>query len=195
MSSLAIVDQLYVYSEGVHWNYKLLCFSTSSNIVYLLISAYFLLNSRKPSGILEDRVNHVAKLEFYMLLICGIWMFAYPDQFCMGLRGSNESYRSMARGCGAMIIAASFQSFFVSDFIFLSDKQTFMLARLIGNMLELVVILAGTYYFKVLSSWPGLCWFASFNLAYSVFLLYGYLISSSSTSSSCAGEKEKEKSS
>lgn len=176
---MVILDNFFVYFEGVHWNYKLLCFVTSFAMVVLGINAYFLTKIKKPSGILEDRVNHVAKLDFYLFFACGIFIYAFPDHFCIGLSSSNESYRSLARAVGANVIAASFQSFFVSDFIFVNDKRTFMLSRLIGNQVELVVIFVGYYCLHALSKAPGLCWFVSLNVVYSLLVFYGFTTSNS----------------
>ena len=176
---MVILDNFFVYFEGVHWNYKLLCFVTSFAMVVLGINAYFLTKIKKPSGILEDRVNHVAKLDFYLFFACGIFIYAFPDHFCIGLSLSNESYRSLARAVGANVIAASFQSFFVSDFIFVNDKRTFMLSRLIGNQVELVVIFVGYYCLHALSKAPGLCWFVSLNVVYSLLVFYGFTTSNS----------------
>lgn len=175
-STLTIIDNIIVYFEGVHWNYKILCFVTSFAFVNLFINAYFLSRSIKPNGVLEDHANQIAKLDFFLLFACGIFIYAFPDHFCIGLRVSNESYRSMARSIGAIVTSAAFQSFFVSDFIFVSDKKTFLLVRLIGNFLELVVILSGHYWFNVLSIMPSFCWFVSLNLVYTALILYGYLV-------------------
>lgn len=165
-STLSIFDNIYVYFEGAHWNYKILCFGTSLAVTNLFINAYYLLTqeSSKPTGVLVDkaniRANLMAKVDFYLLLAFGIIAYAFPDSICMGLTASNESYRSIVRAIASMLVGASLQSLFVPEFKFLSDKKEFFKCRFIGQLLELPVILAGRYWYNALST-EGTLFFGS----------------------------------
>ena len=174
--TLIIVDTLYAYNEDIHWNSKLLCTVTSAAISHLVINAYFLHKCRKPSGIMEDTVNQVAKLDFYLLALSSFVMYAFPDKFTVGLLGSNSSYRSLARFGGAVIFSLAFESFFVAEFIYVSDKKKFMLSRLLGSLLELGIILLGFFYFKVLDT-SGLGFLVPLNIFYDIVCLYGFCVS------------------
>jgi hypothetical protein len=103
-------------------------------IANLIVSGYFLIVSKKPSGQnpFRDGVNSIAKLEFYLLLISGLVMYSFPDRSAarLGALGyPNESYRCLTRYVGAFTVSFSIESFCLSDFIFLKDKKNFMLSR------------------------------------------------------------------
>ncbi len=149
--------------------------STGFQVIHLGVSAYFLMIEPKTSGNVEQKVNQIAKVEFFLLFSCGIFMYSFPDQYCFGLLESDNSYRSIARGSAAMVISASFQSLYVSEFKYSSDKKTFMLSRLFSNLAELVVIFIGYYCLHALNM-TGVYVFLACNFAYSLLVLYGYLI-------------------
>ena len=176
---MIIVDTLYARKETDYWNYKLICLVTSFAIFNLLINAYYLAKCRQPSGIMNDPVNQIAKFDFYLLLLSSIVMYAFPDQFTVGLVGSNSSYRSLARFGGAVIFSLGFESFFVAEFVYLIDKRKFMLSRLLGSLLELVFITLGYAYFRVLGS-DGVGFLVPLNIFYDFVCLYGFCITKES---------------
>lgn len=137
---MIIIENYYSYTEGIHWTYKLLCFSTSYCIFQLIISIYFLAVTKKPRGFdhFQDPVNHIAKVECYMLLSAGLIMFAFPEQAMIGLTGVNESHKSLCRTCGAILFSLSFESFCLSEFVWIKDKKTFMLSRLVVSIFDYI---------------------------------------------------------
>lgn len=177
-NTLILVENIYSYKSSFHWNYKLLCSSGSFALFSMLISVYFYLTTKRPrsSNQFADRVNNIAKLESFIVLIAGLVMFAFPDLAMLGLKNSNETYRSLCRTSGILLFSFSFESFSISDFVYLKDKKTFMLTRLIGSLIELGVILAGQYYFKVFKMMPETALLISINMTYNLIVLYGYAI-------------------
>lgn len=177
-NALILIENVYTYKSSFHWNYKLLCSSGSFALFSLLISGYFYVSTKKPrsSNRFADRVNSIAKLESFMVLTAGLTMFAFPDLAMVGLKGPNETYRSLCRTCGILLFSFSFESFAIADFIYLKDKKTFMLTRLIGSVLELAVILAGHYYFKVFPLVPEAAILIAVNMAYNFLVFYGHFV-------------------
>ncbi len=174
---MVIIDNFIVYMEDEHWNYRLIYFSSVFALVVLLINAYFLLTEHKITGNLEHRVNQIAKLEFFLLFASGIFMYAFPDSFFLSLKNSNNSYRSIARGCAAMVIAASFQALFVSEFCFSSDKKIYMKSRLFGHIFEPMAIFIGYYILRPLQvDGEYVLVHVLSNLSYGLLFLYGFLI-------------------
>jgi len=175
---LILMENIYSYKSSFHWNYKLLCSSGSFALFSLLISVYFYLNTPRPrsSNQFADKVNNIAKLESFIVLMAGLLMFAFPDLAMLGLKNSNETYRSLCRTSGILLFSLSFESFTISDFIYLKDKKTFMLTRLIGSLIELGVILAGHYHFKVFAMVPETAILILINMTYNLIVFYGYVI-------------------
>lgn len=119
-------------------SFKYLCFVTSQSLAHLAISVYFLSRTPKPSGQnpFKDLANSIGKLDFYICFVSGAYVYAFPDRVNLALAGAtaavtNESYRSLTRSCGALILAISLQSFCMSEFKFIRDKKSFFLARLL----------------------------------------------------------------
>lgn len=179
-NTLLICENIVSYAEGVHWNYKLLCLVTSFAIANLIVSGYFLIVTKKPSGQnpFRDGVNSIAKVEFYLLLVSGLVMYAFPDKSASRLGAidePNESNRCLTRFVGAFTISFSIESFCVSEFIYLKDKKNFMLSRLYGSLMELTLFLSGYYYFHIYS-FEVLTQMLVLNTIYNVCVFYGYII-------------------
>ena len=172
---MIIIDNAIVYTESVHWNYRLMYFSAAFSLVILVINAYFLFIEPKPTGNLANQVNQLAKLDFFILFATGIFMYAFPDNYCFGLQASDNSYRSIARANGAMVTAAAFHSLYVSEFFYSNDKKNLMLSRLFGNLIELFVVFIGYYFLNALNL-EGAYIFVACNMGYSMLILYAYLI-------------------
>lgn len=124
-------------------NYKILGLVGLFAATNVLINAYFICVGKKPWGRhpYEDRVNHVAKIEAYFLLTIGLVMLAFPDRsMVVYLNNSNESYRSLFRSCGALVLSLAFESYCMSEYIYLKDKKQFMLSRLSVNFSTMSLI-------------------------------------------------------
>ena len=121
----------------------------------MLISAFYLARIERPRGsnpFYRDVVNSVAKLEHYLLTIVGVCMYAYPDLFVYNLTIPNESYRSLVRASGALLLSFGYESLCVKEFVYLADKKKFMQSR------------------SVVSSWVFLLWAILFLIV--LFLLF-----------------------
>lgn len=112
----------------------MLCTSTSLAISSVVINAYFLARTPKPSGQnpFLDVANSIGKLDFYIAFVSGVYMYAFPDRFnaSLGLI-SNPTHHSLTRSFGAIIIGSSIASFCMSEFKFIRDKKRFLFARLL----------------------------------------------------------------
>jgi len=177
--SLIAIENIVSYTEGLHWNYKYLCIVTSFALSHLIINIYFLWRTPKPSGQnpFKDLANSIGKIDFYILLVCGAYVYAFPDRVNLALGGSstlNESYRSLTRSCGAFFIGTSLESFCMSEFKFIRDKKSFFLARLLASLIELSVFFSGFFCFQIYSI-ETFAYLAISTAAYKLFLLYGYL--------------------
>lgn len=176
-NTLIIADNIVSYAEGIHWNYKLFCLFTSIYITDLLINACFLCNTKKPWARhpYHDRVNYIARIDTYIFLIAGIIMYAFPDGAMRDLNKSNESYRSLCRACGAILLSLSCESYCMSEFMFIRDKKNFMFSRLTGSAFK-TLLLFYAYYWLSLFSFETFMIFLTLNASYNLLVLYGYLI-------------------
>jgi hypothetical protein len=97
----------------------------------LLINAYYLTQIDKPKGSnpFRDVANCVAKLEHYFLTLVGVTVYAYPDLFVNSITQSNESFRSLVRASGALLLSFGYESLCVKEFIYIADKKKFMESR------------------------------------------------------------------
>ncbi|RNA33112.1 hypothetical protein BpHYR1_028043 [Brachionus plicatilis] len=158
--ALTFIDNIYVYSLHTHWNYRILIVSAVFCVLEVVVNFYYIFTTKqpkRPSSSEFETVDYVARLDALILY---------------DLQQSNESYRSICRASGGFLLSMSFESFCAVDFKFSSDKKNLMKSRLIGNLLELCVILSGGIF--------GLIGFKSFfvylcgNLFYEAILFYGY---------------------
>lgn len=177
-SVLIFIENVFTYAYGDGWNYKLLCFSAGNVMTDFIVNVYFLVQSKKPKSHNQfpDKVNHIAKVEFGMLLTAGLIMYAFPDQAMFFIKNPNGIHRSLTRVCGAMLFSLSFESFCLSEFLHLDDKKRFMLGRLVGSLLELAVILLGYYYYKVFDTYPALAIYLFINMSYNLLVVVGYFV-------------------
>ena len=128
-----MIDNIFSYNEGIHWNYKVLCLSASYFAFTAMISAFYLSKIERPRGSnpFQDLANNLAKLEHVFLLAVGLSIYAFPDSFVNGLTIPNESYRSLVRVSGAFIFSFGYESFCMKEFIYLRDKKKFMQSRIL----------------------------------------------------------------
>ncbi|CAF0956734.1 unnamed protein product [Brachionus calyciflorus] len=176
-STLIIFDQIISYNEGLRWNYKVFCLLTPIFITTLAINVYFLLKTNKPWGRhpYTDTVNCIARIDTFVFLITGIIMYAFPKLSMRDLVIPNESYTSLCRASGAILLSLSLESYCLSEFLFLRDKKQFMLARLVGGLLKTLVINYGFIWLSIFSVQTFLMFF-TICTSYNLIVLYGYLI-------------------
>ena len=114
------------------------CLFTSYYVTSFLINAYYLHQTKKPWGRhpYDDKINYIARLDTYFFLITGIVMYAFPERCMKELKDSpNESYKSLFRASGAILLSLSLQSYSLAEFLFLRDKKNFMLSRFLVILL------------------------------------------------------------
>lgn len=176
-ATLIVIENVFAYNANTVWNYKLLCFSTGNMIFDILVNTYFLIKTKKPKSQNQfpDTVNHIAKIEAFMLLSAGLILYAFPDQALFFVRGRNDLHRSLARVSGAILFSMNFESFCLSEFLHLDDKKQFMLGRLVGSLVELLVIVLGIYHYQVLNN-QAILVFLFINMSYNLLVIVGYLI-------------------
>jgi hypothetical protein len=167
------IDNIYVYYEGNHWNYRLIGAGVLFQITLIFINFHFLTKIPIPNGNLKERVNIIARLDFILLFSIGIFVFAFPDLVCLGLNEINESHRSITRGIGALIVSTSFQSLFVSEFKYTKDKKTFMLYRLITNLIKMTIVVVRNYFLQAFSQ-IGMWLYVLATSSYCLLVFYGY---------------------
>ena len=132
---------------------KYLCFVTSQALIHLAISVYFLSRTPKPSGQnpFKDLANSIGKLDFYIWFVSGVYVYAFPDRINASLAGAgvlNESFRSLTRSCGALMLATSLHSFCMSEYKFIRDKKAFLLSRLLVSSSKTTKIFSNGSIFK-----------------------------------------------
>ncbi|CAF1072104.1 unnamed protein product [Brachionus calyciflorus] len=183
-STLIIFDQIFSYNEGIHWKYKVFCLLTPIFITNLAINVYYLLKTNKPWGRhpYTDTVNCIARIDTFVFLITGIIMYAFPKSMCdlaflndENKNDLNDSYKSLCRASGAILLSLSLESYCLSEFLFLRDKKQFMLARLVGGLLKTLIL---SYDFIWLSKFSVQAFLMFFTIctSYNLIVLYGYLI-------------------
>lgn len=120
-----------------------MCLSGVFTLTCLLANLYFLQKTSKPWGRhpFQDKVNQIAKIETYILLLSGIIMYSFPDFAILNLEQTNESYQSICRSCGALMASMAFESFCMSEFSFLKDKKMFMASRFCVSVFYLLFFL------------------------------------------------------
>jgi len=177
-NTFIVIENVFWYNDSTQWNYKLLCQSVSFSSVMILINVYFLANSKKARGFDHfdnDTANWVSKIESFMIFSAGLIMFSSPDKAMIGASGLSHMHRSWCRLCGILLFTRSFESLFVSDYVWIRDKKNFMLSRLVGSLLELAVILLGYYYYKSFGQF-AFCTYMTINMSYNALVLYGYAV-------------------
>ena len=82
----------------------------------------------------------------------------------------------MCRTIGALIFSLSYETYSLSGFIYIRDKKSLMLSRVLGALGLLGAILLGHYQFKAFAALPALAVLASVVGVYFLLVAYGYLI-------------------
>ncbi len=84
------------------------------------------------------QVNRIAKLDFFVMMVAGLVMYAYPATVLVnfGIANSHEGHQTLARISGIIVFAWSIQSFCCPSFLFEKDKKTFFEVRLCVSLLS-----------------------------------------------------------
>jgi len=177
---MIVIETIIAYKSGLRWNHKIMCFAGSSSIVVALLMTYFLYNSNHKRSQFHFKlfqVNRIAKIDFILLLVCGLFLYAYPTttMTMLGADNVHDGHLSMCRICGIIVIGLSIQSFCCPSFLFEADKMKFIQARLSMWFTELLTVLYGFYCVKTISQ-SVMCSFITCNLAYGLLLFYGYYV-------------------
>jgi hypothetical protein len=93
----------------------------------------------------------------------------------LDLKKANEGHRMLARCCGALLFSLSIESFTMPSFLFEVDKTNFLKGRLLGSLLELVVIFLGYFHFKVITTMLSLGIYLFVNITYNILIIYGWI--------------------
>lgn len=177
---LIAIDSWVTVHNEVRWNYKLLCYSTTSSIVITLFMLYFLMNTTHKRSQFHFRlfqVNRIAKIDYFLMMVAGLVMYAYPST-CLrffGVPNSHEGHQLLTRFNGIIVFAWSIQSFCCPSFLFEKDKKTFFQVRLCQWFLELVCFFYGYSCLKAFSL-NALYGMVAVNLVWGAYLLYGYYL-------------------
>lgn len=177
---LIVIDSWVTVHNGLRWNYKLLCYSTTSSVIITLGMLYFLMNTTHKRSQFHFRlfqVNRIAKLDFFCMMIAGLVMYAYPAQVLnsFGVPNSHEGHQLLARFSGIIVFAWSIQSFCCPSFLFEKDKKTFFQARLCQWFLELATF-AYAYCCLKAFSLDALYVMIAGNLVWGAYTFYGYYL-------------------
>ena len=114
----------------------MLCFFTSVAITQLGINIYCLSKTPRPTNQKKryDVAGLVGKLDFYVHLLTGVALYAFPDRINTLIGGAslivNESHRSLTRTTGAFLIGTSLAGYSLSEFKDDEDKKKFLLSRI-----------------------------------------------------------------
>jgi len=136
-NTFIVIENVFWYNDSTQWNYKLLCQSVSFSSVMILINVYFLANSKKARGFDHfdnDTANWVSKIESFMIFSAGLIMFSSPDKAMIGVSGLSHMHKSWCRLCGILLFTRSFESLFVSDYVWIRDKKNFLLSRFVVSV-------------------------------------------------------------
>jgi len=163
---------IHCYKFEPEWNYKILCSFGGFHLSQCLTSLYFF-SKQKPrtNQTFADCINCYTKIESFKNLIYGLVFLALPNLVL--LSSATDSHRVMARGCGVWMLMLGLEAMSVSDFMYLSDKKTFILSRLMGCVFTLQALLVGFYYYKSVSA-NRIAFVVGGNMAYSILLAMGY---------------------
>lgn len=171
--AMVLMVHCHTYTFDKDWNYKILYRFGSHAFTCLLISGYFYIGECRPRNhsTFNDTINYYTKLECLKGLFYGLAFFGLPNLVLMGT--GNESHRMLCQLIGACLVSMSFQAYGVSDFMYLKDKKTFILSRLISGVITLQSILVGFYYYKAVTQYRIVMVIASYSV-YSAVLFVGY---------------------
>lgn len=150
---------------------------TGYHIVNLLINLYFLRIEDKAWARhpYSDRVDVIARIDSLLYFIAGVLVYAFPEKVMLDLSEKNETYTALCRSCAALILSLGFESYCLSEFLFLGDKKNFMQARVLGSLAKAFVIVHASLYWNIFSLKSFLLFFIA-NAVYTLVVVYGYTV-------------------
>lgn len=153
--------------------YKCLCTAGSFFATCTLINGYFYFTTNKPrnNSTFNDTINNYTKLECLKGFTYGLVFFGLPNLVVLGT--ANDSHRMIARMIGATMFCLGFQAYGVAEFMYLKDKKTFILSRLIGGFITIQAIFVGFYFYKTVTTTRIVYMLAGY-VAYTGVLAVGY---------------------
>lgn len=153
--------------------YKILCTSGSFYLINVLINTYFYFTTYTPRGhsTFVDQINNYTKLECLKGFVYGLMFFGLPNLVILG--SATDSHRFLARFIGATMFCLGFQAHGVADFMYLKDKKTFILSRLIGGFFTIQAIFVGFYFYKTVTT-ARIVYMIVGYVAYTTILMIGY---------------------
>jgi len=66
-----------------------------------------------------------------MIFSAGLIIYASPEKAMIGASNLSPVHKSWCRLCGIWLFTRSFESLFVSDYVWIRDKKNFLLSRLV----------------------------------------------------------------
>lgn len=177
---LIVIEGFVSVQSNLRWNHKLLCYSTSSSICIAVYMLYFLMQTNHKRSQFHFRlfqVNRIAKLDFFVMMVAGLVMYAYPATMLanFGIPNSHQGHHTLIRISGIIVFAWSIQSFCCPSFLFEKDKKTFFEIRLCQWFLELVTFFYGYGCLKAFNV-NALYVMIVGNLVWGAYLVYGYYL-------------------
>jgi hypothetical protein len=178
--SIMVIFQSYKLEKS--WNYKLLCTFGSACIFKALINGYFYLQNCKPRthSTFNDCINFYVRVETFKSFVYGLVFFALPELVVYSAKqvsatnlAANETHKALYRYIGIAMFSMGLQAQGVTEFMYLKDKKTFILSRLIHGLITMQAVLVGYYYYNSVSIGRVLMFIASY-VMYNAFLAVGY---------------------
>lgn len=170
--AMGIMVVVNTYKFESEWSYRLLCTYGASHIAGFLCHGYYYVKNSKPRShsTFNDTINYFSKLESFKGLIYGLMFFAFPN---LVLSHGTNSHKLLARVIGSILFSMGLQAHGVADFMYLADKKSFILSRLISGFLMLQALLVGFYFYQTASVVRMTMVVGGF-LTYSAILAIGY---------------------
>lgn len=174
-NAMGFLVSIHTYKFDSEWNYRVLCTYGAVNLVGFLVNGYYYFTTCKgrTHSTFNDTINYFAKLESIKGFIYGLMFFSLPQLVLLSTAG--KSHVIFARIIGMFMVQMALQAHGVSDFMYLADKKTFILSRLIGGFLTMQALVVGyVYYSSSIVSVERLAMILGGFLVYSAVLGYGY---------------------
>lgn len=172
-SAMMFVVTYDAYKNGSNYNYKIMCFNGGAFLTVTLVNGYFYLTSTKQRNNMtfNDPINVYCKIESLKSIFYGLMFFGFPHLILAST--ATDSHRVVVRYIGGLLFTMGLQGHSVPDFMYLADKKTFILTRLIGGFITFQALLVGFYFYKAVTM-ARLAYVVGGYAVYSSVLAYGY---------------------
>lgn len=174
-NSMGFLVSIHTYQFDSEWNYRVLCTYGAVNLVGFFVNGYYYITTCKARthSTFNDTINYFARFESIKGFIYGLMFFSMPQLVLLSTAG--KSHVIFARIIGMFMVQMALQAHGVSDFMYLADKKTFILSRLIGGFLTMQALVIGyVYYSSSIVSTERLAMMLAGFLVYSCGMFYGY---------------------